>query len=102
VPAPGAKAQVWTLTCDPTGGDHPAAAQSCALLNADATKGVDPFAPVRKGIMCTMIDAGPQVSTVTGTWRGRQVDTSFDRKNGCQTARWDHASPLVGGKIIKP
>lgn len=96
VPDAGKPAKVWTLTCDPTGGDHPYAQQSCDLLAKAAASGTDPFAKTRVGVMCTMIFGGPQTATVTGTWRGKPVNASFSRKNGCEIKRWDTASPLVG------
>jgi Subtilisin inhibitor-like len=95
-PDAGKPAKVWTLTCDPTGGDHPYAQQSCDLLAKAAASGTDPFAKTRVGVMCTMIFGGPQTATVTGTWRGKPVNASFSRKNGCEIKRWDTASPLVG------
>lgn len=96
VPDAGKPAQVWTLTCDPTGGNHPYAQQSCDLLAKAAAAGTDPFAKTKVGVMCTMIFGGPQTATVTGTWRGNPVNASFSRKNGCEIHRWDTASPLVG------
>lgn len=96
VPEPGKPAKAWTLTCDPTGGDHPFAQQSCDLLAKAAAEGKDPFAKTRVGVMCTMIYGGPQTATVTGTWRGQTINASFNRKNGCEIHRWELASPLVG------
>jgi hypothetical protein len=93
-PKQGQAAKTWTLTCDPVGGSHPNAKTACTELQQSAGK--DPFAPVAKGQMCTMIYGGPQVSTVTGTWNGKPVSASFDRKNGCETTRWDHLAALVG------
>jgi len=87
-------AQTWTLTCDPVGGTHPNAKVACQELAQAAGK--DPFAPVPKGQMCTMIYGGPQVSTVTGTWNGKPVNANFDRKNGCETSRWNRLAALVG------
>lgn len=84
----------WTLTCAPdgtVGGDHPDGAAACAALAALA----DPFAPVRKDMACTMVYGGPQTATVRGTWNGADVTATFDRTDGCRTARWDRVAPLL-------
>ncbi|GLW64723.1 hypothetical protein Arub01_29670 [Actinomadura rubrobrunea] len=85
----------WTLTCGPAGGDHPKAAKACEALG----KAEDPFKPVPKDQICTEIYGGPQVATVKGTWRGRQVDAGFNRKNGCEMHRWDQVEPLFGDTV---
>ena len=86
-----------TLTCDPVGGNAPDAAQACAgLEKAAAAKGGDPFAPTPKGQMCTQIFGGPQTATVKGTWKGKKVDTTFGRKNGCEIKRWNDLAALFG------
>lgn len=87
-----AEAVTWTLTCDPPGGDHPAAAEACAAL-AKAGRWSD---PVPKDRMCTEIYGGPQTATVTGTWRGEAVNASFDRRNGCEISRWSKIHPTLG------
>lgn len=87
-----APAKTWTLDCDPTGGDHPKAAQACSAL----AKVQDPFKPVPKDQMCTQIYGGPEVATVKGTWKGKPVDTTFSRKDGCQLHRWSQVGPLFG------
>jgi hypothetical protein len=86
-----------TLTCDPAGGNTPNAAQACASLEkVSAAKGGDPFAPTPKGQMCTQIYGGPQTATVKGTWKGKKVDTTFGRKNGCEIKRWNDLAALFG------
>lgn len=94
--APKAKAERWTLTCDPVGGDLPVARQACAVLAQAAAAGKDPFAPTPKGQMCTQIYGGPQTATVQGTVNGRPVDAAFNRKNGCEIKRWGDLAPLFG------
>lgn len=93
-----ASAQHWTLTCGPAGGTlmHPAAA--CAAL----TRVPDPFAPVRRGVMCSMIYSGPQTATIDGTWQGKPVHATFSRVDGCQTARWDRIAPVFGPYASPP
>lgn len=89
--SPDAAAKTWTLTCDPPGGSHPDAAAACAQLAA-AEK---PFAPLPKNVACTEIYGGPQMATVTGTYRGEPVDASFNRTNGCEIARWDKIATVL-------
>ncbi len=84
--------QRWTLTCGPAGGTLPHPAAACATLAHLS----DPFAPVRHGMMCAMIYSGPQTATIEGTWHGKQVDASFSRVDGCQTARWSRIAPVFG------
>ncbi|MCW2943491.1 MAG: hypothetical protein JWR24_208 [Actinoallomurus sp.] len=94
--SPTAKPITRTLTCDPVGGDVPRPADACAALaKAAAAKG-DPFAPTPKGQMCTQIYGGPEVATVTGTYNGKKVNATFNRKNGCELKRWGDLAPLFG------
>lgn len=46
---------------------------------------------------CTQQYGGPQVAVVTGTFRGRTVNTVFRRTDGCEIARWRAMAPLLGG-----
>jgi hypothetical protein len=83
---------VWSLACDPAGGDHPDPEAACRLLDELE----NPFAPVPADQACTEIYGGPQTAHVTGTFRGEPVDAEFDRTNGCQISRWDaHLDLLV-------
>ncbi|GCD95542.1 SSI family serine proteinase inhibitor [Embleya hyalina] len=97
--APGG-AGVYPLECHPAGGGHPAPRQACERLDSMTTRGGDPFAPVPRGAMCTMIDGGPATARIIGVWAGRPVDAVFDRTDGCEIARWDGLVPVlprVGG-----
>jgi hypothetical protein len=99
-PQPGAKAEHWTLQCEPTGGTHPDAAAACHQLLAAKR----PFAPIPHGIMCPMIPAtGQQTATVKGTWFGTPVDTTFSRLGSCAAVRWAELgqvfSPLHGEPV---
>lgn len=85
----------YTLTCHPTGGDHPNAQAACDQLDALTTTGVDPFAPVPSNAQCTLIYGGPQTAHVTGSWAGRPVDANFQRTNGCEISRWDKLSSML-------
>ena len=82
----------WRLTCDPPGGDHPDPAAACAALDE---RGAGALPPVDKGRVCTQVYGGPEVATVTGTWRGQTVLATFARTDGCQTARWDALAALL-------
>lgn len=82
--------QTWTLKCGPPGGNHPKAEAACAAL----AKNGAPFAPARKS-PCTFIYGGPETATVTGTWQGQKVNTTFSRKNGCELDRWTRAGDLL-------
>jgi hypothetical protein len=65
----GAGPKHWTLHCQPAGGTAPDPASAChALLNAK-----QPFAPVRKTMMCPMILASSQQIELSGTWFGQKV-----------------------------
>jgi Subtilisin inhibitor-like len=88
---PGGEAptRIWTLRC-PDGGTLPNASEACRRLS----KLKDPFAPVPKGVACTAIYGGPQEAEVTGVFRGRRVNATFNRGDGCQIARWDRVSFL--------
>lgn len=85
-----AAAKTWTLTCDPSGGDHPDPAKACAAL--DQAK--DPYAPVPEDAICTEIYGGPQTATITGTWNGAPVNATYSRADGCELARWQALAPV--------
>ncbi|MFJ7496254.1 SSI family serine proteinase inhibitor [Streptomyces sp. NPDC097727] len=86
---------VFELKCGPAGGSHPAAQRACDRLEELAGEGADPFAPVPGDAMCTQQFGGPATARVTGTWRGRSIDTSFDRTNGCAISRWNGLRPVL-------
>ncbi|MFE4330278.1 SSI family serine proteinase inhibitor [Streptomyces sp. NPDC056831] len=86
---------VFELKCGPAGGSHPAAQQACDRLEELAGQGADPFAPVPGDAMCTQQFGGPATARVTGTWRGRSIDTAFDRANGCAISRWNGLRPVL-------
>jgi hypothetical protein len=45
---------------------------------------------------CTLIFAGPEKATITGTVNGEDVNIELNRSGGCELARWDLHSPLWG------
>ncbi len=83
----------WTLTCEPVGGEVPDPEQACTELG---TVGPSVFAPPPKDQMCTQVFGGPEVATVTGTFAGEPVSASFSRTDGCEIARWESVSSLLG------
>ncbi len=83
-----------TLTCVPTGGDHPDAEAACAAIAAAG--GAAAFDPPPTGTVCTEQWGGPQVATVDGTVGGSVVHARFDRHDGCAISRWDRLAALFG------
>jgi hypothetical protein len=80
----------WTLKCGSVGGTLPNAALACRKLSSLS----DPFAPTPPGLACTQIYGGPEVARVIGRYNGRAVWTTFRRRDGCETKRWDKVSFL--------
>lgn len=75
-----------TVRCRPTGGTHPKPVRACAAL-LDAGRGA--LAPVPADRLCTQQYGGPERARITGVWRGKPVDSRFNRTDGCQIARWN-------------
>lgn len=75
----------WLLTCDPPSGSHPDPEAACAALQAH---GSTALAPVPKDRMCTQVYGGAATASITGTWQGRTVRSTFSLKNGCEIGRW--------------
>lgn len=76
--------------------DREKAAAACNLVigNTEAAKLLAQPAPADR--MCTMVFGGPQVAQVTGTLRGRIIDRTFKRRNGCEIADWNSLVVLLG------
>jgi hypothetical protein len=69
-----------------------------AALAAVEQFGEEIFFPVpRPDRICTQQYGGPQVATVTGRFRGREVSIRFTRTDGCEIARWRTMAALLGG-----
>ncbi|MEV7425456.1 SSI family serine proteinase inhibitor [Streptomyces sp. NPDC091212] len=89
----------FRLSCRPAGGTHQQARAACDRLKKVggevAVGGQDPFAPVSKDTMCTMMYGGPATARITGTWQGRRVDASFSKANGCEISRWRALEPVL-------
>ncbi|MEV8565670.1 SSI family serine proteinase inhibitor [Streptomyces sp. NPDC051322] len=87
----------YQLQCGPDGatGTHRSPQEACDRLAALAADGEQPFAPVPKGLMCTMQYGGPATAHITGTWQGQPVDATFRRTNGCEISRWNNLVPVL-------
>jgi hypothetical protein len=86
----------YEVYCHPKrGGSHPDPGGACAAVERSTRAGRDVFAPVPEGSVCTMQYGGPATARVTGTWAGRPVDATYDRRDGCQVGRWDRLVPLL-------
>jgi Subtilisin inhibitor-like len=82
---------MWTLRCDPPGGDHPDPEAACAALAAVA----DPFGPVAPPDRCAEIPGGDEaVAVLDGDYRGREVHSRYTRANACVSGRWDRIAPV--------
>lgn len=69
-----------------------------AALAAVEQFGEEIFFPLpRPDRICTQQYGGPRVAVVTGTFRGRDVDSRFSLTDGCEIARWRTMAPLLGG-----
>ena len=82
--------KAWTLRCNPPAGTLSRSAKACGRLAAIA----GPFAPVPRDAVCTQNYGGPQVALVSGTYRGARIWTLFQRRNGCEIARWTRVAFL--------
>lgn len=73
-----------TLSCGPTGGDHPQAKVACAQLTL-AHGDFSHLPGDSGGYMCPMIEI-PVTATAAGTWQGAPVRWSHSYPNAC----WMH------------
>lgn len=79
-----------SLTCGPPGGTHPSPPSACDRLSAIE----DPFGPLPFEMPCKLVASGPQVAVVRGGFRGKPVESRFDRSDSCETLRWDRVAIL--------
>jgi Subtilisin inhibitor-like len=77
--------RTWRLTCKPPGGTHPDPKAACRALESN---GAVALPPVPKDKACTQIYGGPETASITGTWQGQRVMSTFARNDGCQISRW--------------
>jgi hypothetical protein len=85
----------WTLRCEPAGGTLPSRARACARLFANTAA----IRPVPLEAVCTQIYGGPQEALVSGTLRGKRIWVRFNRRNGCEIARWTRLAALFPMRV---
>jgi hypothetical protein len=73
---------------------HPDPAAACLAIKKNPS--ILTPAPPGKTQACTQQYGGPQVATVTGVVDGRQVQSSFSLKDGCEIAAWNAAKAVLG------
>jgi hypothetical protein len=87
-------AKIWTLRCDPPGGNFPDPEEAC-----DGLDELDqPFVETPMDAICTEQFGGPQLASIQGVYRDEGVSTRFDRTDGCEIARWDKHAFLFNPK----
>ncbi len=86
-PGKGVQARTATLRC--RAGDDAAACRALAEVPDEA------FEPVPPGRACTEQYGGPEVVTVTGMLRGKSVDATFSRTDGCEISRFRAITPVL-------
>jgi hypothetical protein len=93
---------VVEYNADGEGGDDPRPVEvKCNAPGDSATcrriAAVEPevFEPTPGNVACTQLYGGPEIVSVTGTFRGEQVDATFTRQNGCEIARFEDAAPIL-------
>ncbi|WP_159944269.1 MULTISPECIES: SSI family serine proteinase inhibitor [unclassified Nocardiopsis] len=91
-PEEGYEEGVWTLTCGPEGGSHPAPEAACAEIEE---VGAEPFVLDTSDMVCTMQIGGPEVVHVTGHVGGTEVDTEFNKRNGCEIDRFETVETVL-------
>ena len=79
------------LTCEPPGGSHSRPEKACTALYSEEAA----LEPVAGDVACTQIYGGPEEARIAGTVKGRAVDASFSRSNGCEIDRWDRLAPVL-------
>ncbi|MFC9941018.1 SSI family serine proteinase inhibitor [Nocardiopsis alba] len=82
----------WTLTCSPTGGDHPDPEAACSEIDE---LGSEPFVMETDGMACTMQVGGPEAARVTGHVGDTEIDTEFNRHNGCEIERFSDVEAVI-------
>jgi Subtilisin inhibitor-like len=88
------KVKIWTLRCDPPGGNFPDPEEACEKLEEIE----QPFLETPMDTLCTEQYGGPQLASIQGVYRDESVTTRFDRTNGCEIARWNKHAFLFAPK----
>lgn len=87
---PGKPVRRFSLHCNPLRGNLPHGDRVCYSLAVMSR----PFAPVPRDAACTQVYGGPHIARVQGRLRGRRVDASFRRTDGCEIDRWERVKFL--------
>ena len=66
------------------------------LCGAVARLTAEDFARTGGQMACTQQFGGPEIATVTGTFRGETINARFSRENGCEISRWQKVAELLG------
>lgn len=82
----------WTLTCAPAGGDHPDPEAACAAIDEIGT---EPFTMDTSDMACTMQIGGPEEARVTGHIEDTEIDTEFNKRNGCEIERFGDVEAVI-------
>ncbi|MGW9558051.1 SSI family serine proteinase inhibitor [Nocardiopsis sp. NPDC055551] len=82
----------WTLTCAPVGGDHPDPEAACAAIDEIGT---EPFTMDTSDMACTMQIGGPEEARVTGHVEDTEIDTEFNKRNGCEIERFGDVEAVI-------
>lgn len=88
--AAGQPVRRYELHCNPLRGNLPHGDRACYLLAVMSR----PFAPFPPNTGCTQVYGGPEVARVQGRFRGRVVNATFKRTNGCEISRWEQVEFL--------
>jgi Subtilisin inhibitor-like len=83
----------WTLKCDPNAGTLPRRVSACDRLE----RMTRPFAPLPKNQVCIDLYGGPQQAIIAGEHEGKRIWIALSARNGCEIARWNKLSFLLGG-----
>ncbi|MFC8304683.1 serine protease inhibitor [Specibacter sp. NPDC057265] len=96
--APGAAPRTFKLVATgPVPADGSTVPDPAAALAAVERHGEKTFFPVPDPArMCTQQYGGPEVAVVTGWFKGKTVNATFKRTDGCEIARWQALAPLFG------
>lgn len=101
--SPGAEPHKFRLVADvPEPSAAPTLTEStlpdpAAALAAVELHGEKMFFPVPDPTrICTQQYGGPEIAVVTGWFKGKEVNATFNRTDGCEIARWRAPAPLFG------
>jgi hypothetical protein len=82
----------WSLTCGPTGGNHPNKVKVCKFLSSNKGK-LALFVESRED--CTQIYGGSASATIKGRYQDKKVELILDRSDGCGIESWDRLIQIL-------